>query len=140
MLNLGGRKITDLGVAKLKTLVALQDLDLSATQVTGAGLKTVASLPKLERLSLWKAEKIDDEALRSLVPMKRLQFLDLAETGITDQGLEHLSGLNQLRHLFVGGTKVTSVAAEKFQLSHPSCFVSRFASKSEAKKPNDEED
>ena len=58
VLNLGGRKITDLGVAKLKTLVALQSLDLSETQVTGAGLKTVALLPRLERLRLWKAGKL----------------------------------------------------------------------------------
>jgi hypothetical protein len=79
---LGGRKITDLGVAKLKTLVALQSLDLSETQVTGVGLKTVALLPKLERLRLWKAGKIDDTALPFLAAMKQLSFLDLAETAV----------------------------------------------------------
>jgi hypothetical protein len=137
---MGGRKITDLGVTKLKTLVALQSLDLSETQVTGAGLKTVALLPRLERLRLWKAGKIDDTALPPLTAMKRLSFLDLAETAVTDRGLEQLAGMNQLRHLFVGGTQVTSAGAEKFQQSHPACQVSRFTTKSEPKKIEDEED
>ena len=140
VLNLGGRKITDLGVAKLKTLVALQSLDLSETQVTGTGLKTVALLPKLERLRLWKAGKIDDTALQPLASIKHLSFLDLAETAVTDKGLEHLAGMKQLRQLFLGGTQVTSAGVEKFQQDHPTCQVSRFATKSEPKKEVDEED
>jgi hypothetical protein len=129
-----------LGVAKLKTLVALQSLDLSETQVTSVGLKTVALLPKLERLRLWKAGKIDDTALPLLATMKRLSFLDLAETAVTDKGLELLGGMNQLRQLFVGGTQVTTAGAEAFQHSHPTCLVSRFTSKSDPKKTEDEED
>jgi len=129
-----------LGIAKLKTLVALQSLDLSETQVSGPGLKTVALLPKLERLRLWKASKIDDRALFPIAGMKRLSLLDLAETAVTDKGLDQLDGMNQLRQLFVGGTKVTAAGVEKFQQSHPACLVSRLAAKSEPKKVEDEED
>jgi hypothetical protein len=89
---------------------------------------------------MWKASKIDDTAIPSLAAMKRLLFLDLAETAVTDKGLEQLAGMIQLRHLFVGGTQVTAAGAERFQQRHPACLVSRFATKSEPKKAEDEED
>ena len=97
-------------------------------------------LPRLERLRLWKSGKIDDTALPLVAAMKRLSFLDLAETEVTDKGLEHLTGMKQLRQLFVGGTQVTAAGAEKFQRSHPTCLVSRFAPIGEPKKTDDEED
>jgi hypothetical protein len=69
-----------------------------------------------------------------------LSFLDLAETAITDNGLEHLAGMNQLRQVFVGGTQVTAAGFEKFQKGHPTCQVSRFNTKNEPKKTDDDED
>jgi len=123
-LNLGGEKITDLGLAKLGSLGELRSLDLSETQITDKGLQVLRALQKLESLNLWKCQRIDDGAVPHLVASKHLVTLDLADTGITDQGLELLQKTGQLRTLYLGGTKVTAAAVETFRRKNPRCQVS----------------
>ena len=56
-------KITDRGLAALAAeLVNLHTLDLGGTQVSGRGLQALTHLPKLQRLNLAGAKKVDDEA------------------------------------------------------------------------------
>jgi Leucine-rich repeat (LRR) protein len=123
-LDLGGTKITDPGLGKLKSLPGLRVLDLSRTQISGKGIEQLAALPNLERLNLWQAKRIDDAAAAQLAALPRLAILDLAGTAISDLGLERLSELKSLRKLFVGGTRVTAAGVEAFKRAHPACEVS----------------
>ncbi len=90
-LDLGGVKVTDLGAAKLKRLPALRALDLSRTRVSAAGLE---GFENLERLSLWRAARIDDTAAAPLARMKRLATLDLSETKVTAEGAAAIAHAN----------------------------------------------
>lgn len=75
-------QITDAGLAHLRELAELRQLDLHDTQVTNIGL----------------------EPLRGL---RRLELLNLSGTHVTDEGLRHLNGLTELKHLDLRNTRVT---------------------------------
>lgn len=82
-LNLAGIRIQDLSLRHLARLKRLRVLDLSRTPVTAAGLDYLKALPVLERLSLWKAERIHDAAVPVLLGLRSLRELDVAETALS---------------------------------------------------------
>jgi Leucine-rich repeat (LRR) protein len=123
LLDLGGVKVTDAGVARLKPLVHLQSLDLSRTQVSAKGLESL-SLRGLERLNLWQAQRVDDAAAEPLVKLDKLAILDLSETGFGDVGLGRLGGSKSLRRLFLRGSKVSAAGVDAFRSANPDCEVS----------------
>ena len=123
----GGMRITDLGLAKLSKLEKLQQLDLSGSAITPNGLKTLASLRDLRRLSLWNVKSIDDSAAPYLEALGNLTSLDLSNTAIGDQTLARLAKLPGLRRLYVSETKVTQEGLEAFRTRHPTTVVSRGA-------------
>ena len=55
-------RVTDLGLARLTKLEKLQHLDVSGSAITSNGLKALANLRDLRRLSLWNVKGIDDTA------------------------------------------------------------------------------
>jgi Leucine-rich repeat (LRR) protein len=120
----GGTRITDLGVAKLTKLKKLRRLDLSGSVITTNGVKTLAALPELQRLSLWNAKGIDDAAAPHLEALATLTSLDLSDTGIGNSTLARLGALPKLRRLYVSETKVTPEGLTAFRAKHPACMVS----------------
>ncbi len=118
-LNIGGTRITDLGVGRLAALANLRVLDLSRTAATGAGLERLA---RLERLSLWKSRATDESAAR-LAGLRQLRFLDLADTSVTDRTLEPLASLPALADLYLDGTRVTAEGVDRFAKARPQCRV-----------------
>jgi Leucine-rich repeat (LRR) protein len=116
--------LSDLGIGKLAGLRELRVLDISQTRISSAGLRPLADLPKLERLSLWRAKRIDDRAAEHLARMRWLGTLDLSETNVTDATLGELVVLENLRRLYLSGTKVTPEAVERFRRERPDCEVS----------------
>ena len=111
------------GVARLTPLAGLRSLDLSRTQVSSRGLNSLR-LPELERLSLWRAKRVDDTAAEALAGMGKLRVLDLAETGFGDEGLRRLGQNKSLRKLFLRGSGVTSAGVKVFRAENPECEVS----------------
>src|SRR3989454_7253786 len=101
----GGMRVTDLGLARLSKLEKLRQLDVSGSAITPSGLKTLANLRDLRRLSLWNVKGIDDTAAPYLEALGNLTSLDLSNTAIGDETLARLAKLSDLRHLYVSETK-----------------------------------
>jgi hypothetical protein len=107
-----GPPITDAGLIPLTRLRWLEVLDLSQCgRITDQGLKTVALCQNLKELSLRSGmapgPRVTDAGLSYLASLGRLQSLSLAGTEITDAGLRHLKGLPRLESLDLSGTRVT---------------------------------
>ena len=66
-----------------------EDLDLSQTKVTDAGLKELGKLKRLTALHL-NNTKVTDAGLKELKELKQLEFLNLSNTQVTDAGLKEL--------------------------------------------------
>ena len=63
-------------------------------QITGAGIRELASLPNLQDLSLIRSA-IDDQALKEVGELKELRKLNLRKTTVSDEGLKQLASMNK---------------------------------------------
>ena len=86
------------------------EIDLSDTQVTGAGLAILAKHTPLRTLRL-RDLKVKDADLNWIAGMPELRGLDLSGTGVTDALLPELAKLGQLTELRMARVKITRSAA-----------------------------
>lgn len=103
--------VSDEDLVHLSGLDTLESLNLSGTDITGAGLVHIAKLTNLRKLGLnggyQKPSKVDDEGLSHLRNLSQLEELVLSDSQITDEGLAHLSGLTKLKSLYLFQTNIT---------------------------------
>ncbi len=120
-LNLTGASISDQGLQSLREL-PLAHLNLDGTKVTDVGLKSLASLKSLTHLYLaWCA--VSDDGLAQLQSLEKLHTLSLSRRLLTDRGFEHLSAMQSLRNLHIGDTKVTADDVASLQKKLPNCKI-----------------
>jgi Leucine Rich Repeat (LRR) protein len=75
----------------LQAIAGLGDLRvlyLGYSAITAAGLHTLSSLERVERLGLQGCSRIDDAALAELAQWHGLKSVDLQETAVTAKGIE----------------------------------------------------
>ena len=92
-LELRRTKITDEGIKHLRG-TALEELDLSATKVSDAGLAYLGEIdfPNLKTLALEGLRHVTDEGISHLSRFKSLEFLSIAGTKVTPTGIRHIKG------------------------------------------------
>jgi hypothetical protein len=103
-------RIDDAGIAALKPLRQLEELDLRTHRdLTDAGIAHLAALPGLRRLKL--PPQTTDDALRSLRPLASLEGLDVSRCrDVTDRGLAEIAALPALKSLSLAGDRGISDA------------------------------
>jgi hypothetical protein len=85
------RNITDAGIARLKNLPQLKELNLSSCDITRRSLDHLAELPELRSLNLSYCNRLDDSAVKGLNALTSLEFLDIqACMQITRAGVSRL--------------------------------------------------
>jgi serine/threonine protein kinase/Leucine-rich repeat (LRR) protein len=104
---LTGTKVTDSGLAQLKSLKGMSVLMLDWTEVTDAGLAHLSGSHELRVLHLDSLTKVTDAGLAHLKFLTGLTHLWLGGTSVTDAGLPHLKGLTDLSYLGLRGTRMT---------------------------------
>ena len=97
--------VTEAGLAHLKELRQLRDLDLMTNPSVAAGLEHITALTQLEELNLSNTD-VGDAELERLKGMTQLRYLGLVGTRITDAGLRHLEGLTRLEELALNKTQI----------------------------------
>lgn len=119
-------QIGDQGLAHLKGLREMQDLVLSSTQITDAGLVHVHEMAELHTLQLNGCENLTDTGMVHLSGLKNLQVLNLNATQITDAGLPHIARLTNLQQLDLGNClKVSMDGIQTLQAELPACTITR---------------
>ena len=104
-LTVGEVVMTDDDLAAFAGFASIKKLDLRLRTLTGAGLKHLRSLPKLEEISVFLS-KATDESMQGLDGLKVIALnLDLSKVG--DAGLAHLKGMASLEQLFLSDTQIT---------------------------------
>lgn len=98
--------ITDAGMAVCSKLTALEELELTKTQIKGPGLQHLAGLRRLRRLALIYCP-IDDDALAHLSKLPKVEWLNLEGNKIHGEGLKHFANHPNLNMLILTGTQVT---------------------------------
>jgi Leucine-rich repeat (LRR) protein len=108
------------GLAQLKNMPKLENLDLTKSAITDEGLVYLNGLA-IKDLSL-AATKITDEGVIQLQHLTNLQNLDLADTKVTDRSFQYLSHL-PLKWLNIRSTLITSNSIASFQKEHPDVHI-----------------
>jgi hypothetical protein len=120
--HLGGTALTDEGLAHVKVLPKVFELNLKDTQITDAGLANIAGLATLSRLHLEKT-KVTDAGLEHLKGLGNLEYLNLYGTAVTDAGLEHLKALANLKRLYLWQSQATDAGVAKLKEALPNVIV-----------------
>lgn len=108
-IDLQGPEFGDVDLKLLQPAISLEEIILSESQVTDAGIMHLLSLPHLKRIDL-SHTKITDSALKQLASVENLETLNLSGTAITDRGLAHFKGHPHLTILRLDGCRDLSVA------------------------------
>jgi len=139
--------ISDNGVASLRNLEKLEELDFNYCPITIKGVSYLRSHKNLKFLSLRMCHKIEgdalihlkglrnlqelhlsftsvsDEELRHLVTLENLDSLWLTFTSISDNGLQYIEKLRGLKTLELSVTDVTDQGIAKLQKALPECKI-----------------
>ena len=75
--------LAEQGVDAIAGMAELRELHAGGTALSVNGLRRLAGLPKLERLSLQGCKKIGHESVGVLTGMKGLRWLDVKDTGLS---------------------------------------------------------
>jgi hypothetical protein len=108
------KEINDNDLAALKPAHHLWNVNLSHTKITDAGLKHVASLPKLTLLSL-DDSLVTNAGLPTLKNCSELKSLGLSYSKVTEAGLVHVKEMVQLETLGLCGLGITDAGLARLQ-------------------------
>lgn len=114
--------VADAGLAHLRGLTRLADLNLHGTGVTDAGLGHPAGMTELRLRSL-SATRVTAAGLASLKGLTRLSSLSLSHTKVTESGVAGLRGLTALRESNLDGTAVDGAGRGRLRAVFPRCTV-----------------
>ena len=145
-----GSKLNDDGLRALAGCPELAEVMVDETLVTGGGLASLASLPKLTHLSAGNCRNLapadyaavlpqlhrltelrllhanlDDTAAAGVALLTNLTNLKLFSNQMTDAGLAKLTTLTRLKYLYVGDTAVTLEGIAAFTNALPQCEVEK---------------
>lgn len=108
-------KIGDAEIALLQPLApALVWLNVSRTNLTDAGARSVAALTQLRRLNVANT-KLTDKGFGELFALKGLEHLNAYGTELGDDGLAMMASLPKLRKLYAWQTKVSKAGVAAIQ-------------------------
>lgn len=85
-----GPGIPEESLRAMAELKQLRVLKLGHSNITGAGLRILSALERVEKLGLEGCRRIDDTAIAALADWKSLRYLDVQDTQVTAQGVESL--------------------------------------------------
>jgi hypothetical protein len=101
---------------------AFYSMDLSASQISDADLKTIQHFSDLSELDL-SDTAVTDEGIKHLSALTKLKKLWLDNTGVTEQGLENLRNLGQLTKVSLIGVKVTEPEVQTLKSKFSNCEI-----------------
>lgn len=123
--SLAGRAFGDADLALLADLApVLVWLDLGRTGVTDQGMKALAGLGELRRLSL-AGTAVGDAGLGSLGAMPKVEVLNAYGSKVTDAGLGALGSWPALRTVYAFETAVTKAGADALLAARSGLVVDR---------------
>ena len=122
ILDLSVTNVTGGGLVYLKGLSQLDELHLAGTKVNG-GLENLRGLNKLTFLDLRGLGRNSATTIEPVKGLSKLRKLDLGGTPIDDAALVHLKGLTNLTEIWLDQTKITKEGVASLQKSLTKCMV-----------------
>lgn len=113
---------TTLGASQLNSLLKAKEhivwLNLSGSDITDEGLKTIGQLEHLIRLRLDQTA-ITEAGLQHLTGLQHLEYLNVYGTQVGDGLIEPIKAMPKLKKLFLWQTNVSPEAVQQLQQALP---------------------
>jgi hypothetical protein len=106
-------RVTDAGLAHLRSLHRLRRLRLQFTSIKGPGLVHLSGLRSLRHLE--PMYDLTDEGAAALSSLRLLDELSIVTTNLTDDGIAHLAPLTQLKDLALNASELTEVGLARLK-------------------------
>ena len=121
-LDLSQTRITDQGLAYLKSATGLRDVNLAYAEKIGDPAHAVIKHWKnLQRLNL-RGTLVSDETAAAAAALPDLEFLDIADSIVGDVGVDALTAARKLKTLAMGNTRISETGFQSLRqfttLSH----------------------
>lgn len=98
---------TDAALRGVERLSLLEELDLSGSNVTVEGLRTISAMVNLRKLNLSDCDDLGTDALDTISQLRGLEELAMQwNDSMADKSLSSLASLERLVHLKLGGSLV----------------------------------
>lgn len=117
--------LTDAGLKSLLASVKLTGLDVSGSKISDRGLSELATQRSRLRLLDLSFTQVSDEGLKSVSGLAELRHLSLIGCPITDRGADSIARLSHLREVYLAKTAVSDQAAERLRRALPQCRIER---------------
>ncbi len=125
-LEVGGNRIADehlSPMASLKNLEKLEFRTIGYTQITDAGLASLAGLSKLREINLNGSVKVTDVGIGHFAKLTHLQKIDLGRTAVTAESAKVLGKLPALREVQIVHSRVGPQFAQIIRQLNPKVKV-----------------
>lgn len=123
-LHINDSQIGDESLRVLATLPRIEKLSLQGNRITDAGLAHLRSKSELKSLHVGWGTEISDAGLAHLAGLAKLEVLDLQKSQVTSKGLEQLKGLKSLKSLWLHGCKSIEDCGD-LQSALPNCKIDK---------------
>ncbi|CAN5482887.1 hypothetical protein BH10PSE17_BH10PSE17_03330 [soil metagenome] len=118
----GVAAVDDSALGWVARMPEIQEIVANDTGITGAGLRHLAALPKLEILHL-AGTPISAAAAAALLNLPMVWQLDLSRTGIGEAGLLRLGAMPALRRIWAVDCGLSEDAHSRIKRAMPQCRV-----------------
>ncbi len=120
-----GSELSTAGIATLAGIGSLSELYLDdASDLDESSLGAIANMKRLSRLGLNRSGLKDEHVAALLEPLKsRLELLNIENTRLSDKAVESLSKLKSLRTLNIIGTDISAEGIASLKASLRGCEV-----------------
>ncbi len=119
------QRVTDRDLSRIKGCQGLWLIDLGGTRITDAGLANLKEhVSKLALGELYLGNtSITDLGMAHLADYTNMHQLWIFNTVVTDAGLNHLKQMKQMTRLVANGTRVTAAGIEQLAAALPQCLI-----------------
>ena len=117
-----GKNVEDKHITPLSDIANLNELDLSNTKISGAGLAAIKNNKSMTKLSLANTV-VDDAALKHIEGLTNLMSINLYNTKVTDAGLAVLKNMKFLRKVYAWKSGITENGAAQLKKALPNVDV-----------------
>ena len=123
-LQLDGLPVTEEGLGAIGSLPNLETLHLTRAHISGGGLSRLQALPKLASLDLDSSD-LANNPLGSLAGAANLHYLSLRGISLSGDDLKALEALPRLQRLNIEACGLLDEEVEQFRMSRPEVKIDR---------------
>ncbi len=100
-------RLTLKGLGYLKTLPALESLNLTVMEIPDHALELISTMPKLTAVVFYNSHKIKASDLRYLSALRTMHYLDLSGTSLTNEIFPYIAKIKSLTNIRICNLDLT---------------------------------